>query len=1251
MPFETETVLPARQLRPGDPLAPSPSFGETMKAAFRQDNLVGSAMTSEALRSKMDGDFYTVDRSYNPFADDNLKGYEDHIDAFTNVFNAKAAKLVKADIDRETRDRQTLAASGWMGFGLSAGASILDPTMLIPAGAVVRGAKGAYSVGKSALKLGTAAGVATAVQEAGLQATQQTRPGAESALAIGGSVLLGALLGGGISKVMTFAERKAAGDALKAAEHPEFDAVTDELHKELTAMVPRPGAAPDPAGASSMGAAASQADTLDDLSIAGIAGSAQAKATAQLNPMLRTMQSPSKAVREISSALMEVPIYLKKNFAGRGDAAAETATHEWTRGAVSQAMEAQEKYYVALRKSGTVMTRPEFREAIGRAMRRGDRADIPQVAEAARSWRSTVIDPLKERAIAAGLLPEDVHVDTADSYFTRVWNKLKIEANEAEFRNIVKTYLGGALDAATEAEAQRMQRKLGKLKGDKDRLEKSILNRDANMLRRLETGEISADDLDEEAIVEFVRRVNAGEKPPQVESLSKWLNKQGGVFDPEGLLTSVYPEARRIPGLLRKERRTKLNAAGGEGIDDLALRAWQEGFFDGAERPTIREFIDAMAEDVRGRRVIRAGDREAAASADAFDQMMQAMDRMGVDFARPLFGTSDSLKDLAMTANKVISDLDRERIAKLDADIAHAGQRGQFDFLSPEDRDAYLEDIVQSIYEKVTGRFHEGDTPTSLIVTKRGPLAERTFHIPDKLVEKYLDDDAEWIGRRYARVMSADIELKQRFGSVDMKQAIDAIRQDYAALKAAAENSVMTPEAKAKHLADLNRRERNDVRDISAVRDMLRGNYRPELSNTAWARTLNAAMTFNYLTSLGGVTVSSLTDVVRPAMVHGLKAFMKDGLGPLIRRSKGLQMSKQEATLAGAISEKILHSRLATLAELTDPYSQSKPWERFLQNASVGFTRLTGLLHFNDFMKSVSATMTQNRILQNAEVAAERGFAALDDRERAYMGLLGIGQDRAELLGRLFKEHGDVLEGVRVANSDQWPDDLDWLRSAWRAAINKDVDRIIVTKSLGDTPLFAQTATGRALLQFRTFALASNQRVLIMGLQEDTTRFVGGVMGMATIGMFIYWLKQLESGREISDNPGTWIAEGLDRSGIFSLAFEVNNAIEKAGGPGIYSGAAALFPNASQRAPASRFAVRSKVGSFLGPTFSTATDAVTLLASGLDAMGKVAQGEAPDFVPADVESARRLTPFASLPYWRWLVDGMIVPELKEEAAK
>ncbi len=1243
MPFDdTAPLEPKEALRLGEVPQDEPTFLQTAGAAFRQENIVGSVLASEKLRSSMDAGFNEIDRSYNVF--DDLKGYEDHAEAFENVFNAKQSAAVKADIDRETRDRKTLTASGWTGTFLEVGASIFDPTILMPGGAFVKAGRGGYALGKSALNVGGAAAVATTVQEAGLQATQELRTPGESLTNIGGAAILGGLLGAGASRIMNGAEARQAAKVMKDAEGPDFDAATDALHKDLTETY-----APQSAGS-----AVSPKDTLDDLSVAGAAASEVAKATAQLNPLLRTMQSPSQAVRSIASQMMETPIYLKKNLRGAGDAAAETSMHEFTRGAVVQALEVQEAAYLTARKAGNVTTRKEFRDAIGQAMRRNDESAVPGVAEAAKAWRAHVFEPLKRRAIDAGLLPADVSVDTAASYFSRMWNRPAIEANEAEFRKVTRDWLEGSLSVAAKADAARADRRTSKLQREKDEVDRGVMRREEGINQRAQGG-MWLDEVDAEAVGEVLRRASSGEGPSAPQGLAEWMRGLGkeGIFDPAGELAAAFPEARQVPGLLRKSRRAAANEAGGVDLGEIALRAQQEGFLgDGGANvaASVRDLLEALSDDLRGSRVVRAGDREAARKAGDFDRLLQALSRAGADLGKPIADAGTVVRDMAQNVSRVLLDMDRQRAAKLASDISETQRRGQFDFLDDADHAAYLDEIVDDIFANVTGRGIDGNVPTDLVVTKRGPLKERTFSIPDSLVEKFLDDDAEFVGRRYARIMSADIELAERFGDPTLKGPIEGIRNEYAELRQAVEtNGAISATERAKQLKHLNGREKSDIRDLEAVRDMLRGNYRPEIQQTGWARTLAAAGTFNYMRALGGVVVSSLTDAVRPAMVHGLTAYMRDGIAPLIQNVKAAKLSRQEAKLAGAISEKWLASRLATLAEITDPHAMNSPFERFLQNAASGFTRMTGLLHWNDFQKGITSTMVQNRILQNAEVAAINGFDALPAKEKAYMGFLGIGQDRAESLGRLFAQHGETLDGVRVANTERWGDDPApaFLRRAYRSAINKDVDGIIVTKGAGDVPLFMSTPAGRALMQFKSFALASNQRVLIRGLQEDTTRFVGGVLGMATIGSFIYAMKQLESGREVSDNPGTWIAEGLDRSGIFSIAFEINNAFEKAGGPGLYRGTAAMFPNKSQKQPASRFAVRSVPGALAGPTFGLATDTVSMLGLAFANMERAAGGDGRPLTEGDVSTMRRLTPYASLPHWRWLIDGMVVPEIKK----
>jgi hypothetical protein len=74
-------------------------------------------------------------------------------------------------------------------------------------------------------------------------------------------------------------------------------------------------------------------------------------------------------------------------------------------------------------------------------MRRGDRHNIPEVAETAASFRRKLFDPLKDAAIEGKLLPPDVKPSTAVSYLTRIYNTKKIIAKSDEFDTITRQWL------------------------------------------------------------------------------------------------------------------------------------------------------------------------------------------------------------------------------------------------------------------------------------------------------------------------------------------------------------------------------------------------------------------------------------------------------------------------------------------------------------------------------------------------------------------------------------------------------------------------------------------------------------------------------------------------------------------------------------------------------------------------------------------------------------------------------------------
>jgi hypothetical protein len=86
---------------------------------------------------------------------------------------------------------------------------MVDPLIFLPSGAFVKSARGGYSAIKSAALVGAAGGFQTGIQESILQATQETRTAAESAMAIGSATLLTGLFGTGAAAFASRVERKA----------------------------------------------------------------------------------------------------------------------------------------------------------------------------------------------------------------------------------------------------------------------------------------------------------------------------------------------------------------------------------------------------------------------------------------------------------------------------------------------------------------------------------------------------------------------------------------------------------------------------------------------------------------------------------------------------------------------------------------------------------------------------------------------------------------------------------------------------------------------------------------------------------------------------------------------------------------------------------------------------------------------------------------------------------------------------------
>jgi tetratricopeptide (TPR) repeat protein len=626
-------------------------------------------------------------------------------------------------------------------------------------------------------------------------------------------------------------------------------------------------------------------------------------------------------------------------------------------------------------------------------------------------------------------------------------------------------------------------------------------------------------------------------------------------------------------------------------------------------------------------------DRNIATEGTSFNQRANIEDLQGE--LRTLRADKNKMDERVIRA--------RQKVEKLKPMLPK--DRGEdLDFIDAPDKDGYINEIVDGIFDNITGRAMDEDVPDWMVPIARGPLKGRTFRIPDALVEDFLENDVEMIARRYVRTMAADVELTRAFGRADMKDQFAEIRADYDKLRARAKTD--------KERLQLGVQEQRDIRHIEAFRDMLRGTYRAVEEQSNWSAFTRLALGWNYIVKLGGVTLSSLPDLMSVVTRNGLRSFMDDGLPALVSNTKALRIAKRDAMEMGAVTETVLQSRLAELADLHDPYASGTMADRIMGNVTTAFSKLTFLDRWNDMNKSIVAVMTGNKVsrllLSNIDevpdkwgvVGKQVNFAGLSKHERGYLGKLGIDEAMGTRIADQIQRHGLQENGVWGLNVRAWTDKD--AKRAIAAALNKEVDGVVVTPGVADRPLWARSNTGKMIMQFKSFGLAAHQRLLLSRLQGRPKHMAEFILLGSLFGMMVSYLKYIERGdfeaaERLTENPGLWIADGFDRTGIASVLMEVSNTGEKLGLPfGVKTAAQLLAGDEDRGADVSRYASRNTAGALLGPSIGTLQDIATIAS-------QAAQGE---FNSQGARAIVRNIPFGTLPGIRPFLQTQVKPALE-----
>ncbi len=442
-------------------------------------------------------------------------------------------------------------------------------------------------------------------------------------------------------------------------------------------------------------------------------------------------------------------------------------------------------------------------------------------------------------------------------------------------------------------------------------------------------------------------------------------------------------------------------------------------------------------------------------------------------------------------------------------------------------------------------------------------LKERDIPIDTIHVEEFVEMNVASVGRYYASRVGADIELTKAFGSVDMKEVVNRIKENFdetifrvdpkfineeialGKLDDFEKASIITrkPNEKAKKIV-----EKRDaaIRDTLAIRDKIRGTYGiPDDPTTYTQRGIRVAKMWNATSLLTG-GLAATADVGKFVMSDGLKRT----IGPMMEAYhsdlgllKTMKLAKNEANLAGEAYDMYLSMRAALFADLADSLSAATPFERNAGKATQMFFNVALMNQWNEAVKTMASLTTGSRIIQESQNLVN---GTINKINLTKLSNVNIGIDDARIIVEQTKKHGFSAKYTRIPKTEKWDKSPEVQAAAgnYSRALGKEINRIIVTPGKGEVPLFMSKPLWSLIFQFKTFAMAATHRTLVPGLQLKDANFISGNIALFGLGAMINELRRYQLGMDGEQKFGDWVTSSIERGGNVGVLSDMNSILE-----------------------------------------------------------------------------------------------------------
>jgi len=364
--------------------------------------------------------------------------YDPYIAAFEDVRSKKEWDYVKYRIDQSLAADKYMKTAGVKDGAAYFGVQMLDPVLAplylvnLPFSVAGKGTSSGRAMLQTGLRTGAYTTAETAVIEGVLQATDPTRTFDESLTTIGASAIMGSLFG-------------VAGQAVISKWGRKAEQAHQEIKDTLEAAVIAHRAGEDTAGALSIRptlegerplANPTRFLTLRSPTFRLLYDRVSASASAAVDRLVPHNVFKAKHLR--GGAEPEMPLYSR-------------IMQERERGTSSMVLAVKEAKK-ALRRNGIRLSDDEIGTLIGKAARRGDVPDYPELQPAVDKFRN-IMDEWGSRAVRAGIVTEEALQEIA-SYFPRLYDVRKISKNMGRWSEVIINHFRQKYPDMLEAELQ-----------------------------------------------------------------------------------------------------------------------------------------------------------------------------------------------------------------------------------------------------------------------------------------------------------------------------------------------------------------------------------------------------------------------------------------------------------------------------------------------------------------------------------------------------------------------------------------------------------------------------------------------------------------------------------------------------------------------------------------------------------------------------------------------------------------------------